>query len=148
MYLDLQQNQSRLETVAEKLEKLNPERVGELDESKNAFLAFKSDIGERIRAATCMRNLIEHYRGDLFEFARKWPRENMTWGEMASRLATNSPSSVAISLLNDREKEWGELHDQLSEVVHKQKSGESIDLESLWVKIVDHLYIVLGLIKF
>ena len=147
-FYEIIQNQSRLEIVTEKLEVLNPERVVELNDSINAFLAFKSDIGERVRAATCMRNLIEHYRGDLFARARKWPRENIKWNKMALRLANNNTSGVAIDTLLNQEREWKNLHDQLSKIVHKQKPGEFIDLESLWVKLVDHLFIVLGLIDF
>jgi hypothetical protein len=147
-YYELQVKQSRKDIVREKLQLLNPKQVIELDESADAYLISKNDANERTKAATCMRNLLEHFKGDLFSCARNWPKENMTWEKMSSRLSIESTSKVEFETFNNQEREWGELHSQLSAVLKKQASSELINLESLWVKLIDHLYVVLGLIDF
>ena len=147
-YYELQKKQSRFDVVREKIQLLDPNRVKELDESANAYLTSKNDASERVKAGTCMRNVLEHYKGDLFVYARKWPKENMTWKKMCSRLVINSPSGVEFETLLIQEREWSKLHSQLSTVLKKQRPSVMLNLESLWVKLIDHLYIVLGLIDF
>lgn len=143
-YRHIQEKQSRFENVIQKMQILNPDRIEELRKAKKLFSNAIANIEERIAAGTAMRNLIEHFKGDLFEMARKHDRENMTWRRMAERLALGD---FELDELINQETIWNSLHARLSSVLKNQKSGMSDNLEDIWTNLMDHVFTILGIIK-
>ncbi len=146
-YRKIQEKQSRFEKVNQYLKKINADRIDELETSRNVYLATIAGVGKKIAAGIAMRNLLEHFKGDLFEKARLWPKENMTWKLMAGRLTVNGDESFDYEALIRQKSVWTSLHNVLSDVAKNKKQGKDIDLESVWVKLIDHLFIVLGIIN-
>jgi hypothetical protein len=49
---------------------------------------------ESVSSAITMRNVLDHYKGKLFEVARNQAKENMTWRLMVNRLCIQSEGTV------------------------------------------------------
>lgn len=142
-YEELQRVQKRFEEVRERMRKLLPMKVTQLELAHQAYYTAKSGTGERTAAALEMRTLLNQVQGELFQKARSKPKENMTWETMAERL---QPDPAPRSLLRAQEQTRSELVDELSRIT-KQREGISIrDLNIVWMRWLDHLYIVLGLV--
>jgi len=118
-----------------------------LETARQEYAAAISDIGERIAAGIAMRNVLEHYKGDLFVRARNHLGENMTWERMAERLTFGKVGGIEHKELINQEVEWNLLQRRLSDVAKGQKHGLVVDLQDIWTKLVDHLFTVLGIIK-
>ena len=146
-YRQMQEKQSRFDKVKTKLHTFNSDREDELDLAQRAYSAAVTDVGERCTAGITMRNLLEHFKGDLFEKAKQRPIENMTWEKMAKRLAINGTGSIEHSELIKQKVEWSSLHCRLSEVAKGQKHGLVADIEDIWTKLIDHLFTILGIIN-
>lgn len=146
-YRQIQEKQARFEKVKGFLQRLNPDRVEELETARKSYLTAVADVGESIAAGIAMRNLLEHFKGDLFEKARQRPKENITWERMADMLAINGVGSIEHSVLIKQKLEWSLLQHRLSDVAKGQKHGLVADLENIWVKLTDHLFTVLGIVE-
>ncbi|MBX3002722.1 MAG: hypothetical protein KF828_02125 [Anaerolineales bacterium] len=145
-YRELQAKQSRYEQVRELLGKFKTDRVKELDTAYQAYKSAIADVGERVAAGISIRNLHEHFKGDLYEKARIQRRENMTWERMAIRLARGGEGSAEHTELLNQNHNWESLQTRLTEVAKGQKSGIVADLDDIWTKFLDYMFIVLGLI--
>ncbi len=142
-YEELQRVQKRFEEVRDRMRKVLPMKVIQLELAYQTYYAAKSGIGERTAAALEMRTLLDQVQGELFQKAQRNPRENMTWETMAERL---QPDLVPSNLLKAQKQTRSDLVDELS-VIAKQREGISTrDLNVVWTRWLDHLYIVLGLL--
>ncbi len=147
-YNRLQESQGRPIRVRELLEKLNSQStLKRFDEAFAAYKTYKSDPRENISAANAMRNLIYGVKGDLFDRARKWPNENMTWSTMSSRIAINGDRGQEHITLDNQKRAKASLIARLSDVIHDQKGGSITDLNNIWVELLDFIFSVLGLIS-
>jgi len=147
-YRELQEKQKRIEKVKQKLNNLNPDRIKELEQAYQEYSEAKSNEDKRISAGIAMRNVLEHFKGDLYELARNHHGENMTWERMAEILSIGGVGSIEHKALKNQEEEWRSLERRLSGVAKGQKLGLIADLDDIWTRLLDHLYIVLGLTGF
>jgi hypothetical protein len=147
-YNQLQESQERPMRVRELLDKLNsPSTLERFDDAFAAYKIYKSDPKEKISAANMMRNLIDGVKGDLFDRARHWPKENMTWTTMSSRIAINGDRGQEHVTLDNQKRVKASLYARLSDVVHDQERGSITDLNNIWIEILDYIFSVLGLIN-
>lgn len=146
-YRDIQEKQLRFEKTQQRLQILSTDGVIELEKAQQAYSAAAAEIGERVAAGIAMRNMLEHFKGDLWEKARNNPRENMTWEKMAERLTVGDSGGIEHQELLDQEREWKSLHSRLTEVAKDQKKGLVVDLDDIWTRLIDHLFTILGIIK-
>ncbi|MHA1280274.1 MAG: hypothetical protein ACTSQ8_24130 [Candidatus Helarchaeota archaeon] len=147
IYRDMQEKQTRFEKINNHLQQLNSDRIDEFISAREAYLAMKADVGNREAAGIAMRNVLEHFKGDLFELARKHEKENMTWDQMSKRLAKNGVGSIEHSELLRQKQKWGSLHIRLSEVAKGQKNGLVADLDDIYTMLLDHMFTILGVIN-
>jgi hypothetical protein len=147
LYKEIQETQTRFDKIKRQLGSLSVNRVKELDVAQKSYAAAISDLGERVTAGITMRNLLEHFKGDLFEKARNRPRENMTWQRMTERMSIGQVGEIEYQELINQERKWNSLQQRLSEVAKGQRHGLVADLEDIWTKLTDHLFTVLGIIK-
>lgn len=146
-YRDIQEKQTRYEKVAEFLATFSPDRVMELETAYKAYKSAISTAGDRITAGIAMRNLLEHFKGDLFAKARIQPKENMKWETMAVRMARGGDGSVEHRELAKQETDWNSLQTRLSDVAKGQSAGLVADLDNIWTSLLDHLFTILGIVK-
>jgi hypothetical protein len=146
-YRSLQEKHGRSEKVRNLIQSLdNDNTLERFERAINAWTAVKSGTGERAAVATEMRTLLDGVKGVLFEKARAYQGENMTWEEMAKRLSKESETWAEEQALIEQNVKRSILLDKLSTVL-KDREGETLaDLDDLCTMVLDHLYIVLQLI--
>ncbi len=148
-YRELQAAQTRPKTVRDLLKKLNnPQTLQRFDRASNAYLAARSGTGERTAAALEMRNLLDGVQGDLFEKARRWPREDMTWNKMAKKLSKGKNGGTEQQELINQEARRTSLINRLSTILKDREGGFLKALDNVWTQLLDHIYVVLSLIGF
>lgn len=148
-YRDLLERHSRPQTVRDLLAKLrNPQTLQRFDRAFQAYMVAKSGVGKRTTAAAEMRTLLDGIKGDMFEIARRSPNENMTWGILAKRLSKGSNDGPEYQELIDQGIERSRLISRLSDVLKDREGGAITDLDNVWTLLLDHIFIVLGLIDF
>jgi hypothetical protein len=147
-YQKMQQAHDRPNVVRGQLEKLNDANLLErLDRASIAHANLKTGLAERTSAGSEMRNLLYGLRGVLFERARQLVKENMTWKTMAQRLADGVQGGFEEQTLITQETMFNSLISRLSDVAKDREGGSITDLDDIWTQVLDHIYIVLGLIK-
>lgn len=147
-YQEIQIAQERPTAVRDLLTKLNSEQLLQrFDRASNAYSLAKSGSGERTAAAAEMRTLLDGLQGELFKKARKQPRENMTWTEMAKRMTKGEYGGIEHQELLQQDVNRGSLVSQLSTVLKDRDSRSTILLDNLWSQLLDHIFVVIGLLK-
>ena len=148
-YQNIQQTQDRQSLVKQMIEKLgNPNTIERFDRAVHVYSTYKSGIGERTSAANTIRNLVAGVQGTLFEKARKQPRENMTWGKMGSRLARIVPDSENYPEFIRQNAVRTRLISSLSDIVKDREGGAATNLDFVWTRVLDHLFVTLSLLGF
>lgn len=143
LYHDIQISQERPRAVRDLITKLNnPQTIQRFDRAQNVYNAARIGTGSRTGAATDMRTLLDGIQGDLFDRARKHKKENMTWGEMASRLAKGDQEKQE---LEGQENVRSSLISRLSTILKDREGGSVSNLENVWTQVLDHIYVTLSL---
>jgi hypothetical protein len=141
-YQRIQDSQSRHIKVRSLLQPFNREELLQaFDSAYKAYIAAKSGTMNDSAAASEIRTFLYKLKGELFEVARRMPRENMTWSRMSHRLAKGNSEE---GILAARHKFELILEDQLSNLL-KLREGERNDtLGNIWPRVLDHVYIILN----
>lgn len=147
-YHEIQNAHNRPNQIRELIIRLSAAgSLDRFDRAHQAYMTYKSQTGSRSAAAMEMRTLLDGIKGDLFERARKWPKENMTWEYMSSRLAVRSERKAAEQELRKQGYVHSSLINRLSEVGKDREGGSLTNIDHIWTELLDHLYSVLGLVK-
>lgn len=146
-YRELEEQYKRHEEVFQLLQEHNfKDSISRFNDAFEMYNLYKNDFTNSSSAANEIRNLINGIKGDLFEKARKREKENMTWSTMAQRLAKSGPNSNECNEIKNQEGEQSDLIDLLSRILKKREGIHTIDLDTIWIRTLDHIYIVLNLI--
>ena len=111
-----------------------------------AYFAYKGKTGDKTAAGNEIRNLLLGLGGELFERARKWTKENMTWKLMSPRLAIGGGRSHQHITLENQGKTRSALLKRLAEVLKDREGGSVTDLNAIWTETLDHIYTVIRLV--
>jgi len=144
-YLSLQNQLDRESEVLNLLNELNPTLMEEFKQASNDIKKCLANTISQTNAGIAMRNVLEHFKGELFELARKHPREQkLNWTEIADRL-------VEPGALRDRfklqEEQWNSLQQRLSRLAKGHITMDNLELKSIFVKLIDHIFITLSLVQ-
>jgi hypothetical protein len=143
-YEDIQKLSERRTKVRDLLLTLNPARANEFDIAVKNYEEAIGGWREPESAEIAIRNVLEHYKGDLLEKAKQ-KEQKVSWATMADRLSAEPMGTPAHQQLIDQEKIWNELHSTLTKIA--KRLNVSADLIAVHTKFLDHLFIVLSLIK-
>lgn len=144
-YEALQESQSKHDEVRKLLLKLGPEQASEFDEAIESYRLATQGLKSRSDAANDMRNVLNHYKGELRAKATPrsiHPREH--WPTIAKKLSVGGVDSVAYHEILAQEDRWKSLTKRLSDIVHENPSSSNLSLTALYTEFLDHLYIVLS----
>lgn len=148
-YDDLQVIQLRPQFTRSLVTKLNNTNTLErFDRAQKAYLQAKSGINAPTQAANEIRNLLYGIKGNLLELARKIPKENITWQEMARRISKPGPKDVPYQELAAQETVYTSLVNDLSPTAKDWKQVSLTELNQTWTQVIDFIYTVLGLVNF
>jgi len=142
-YLFLQFRFKREGEVLEILNKFCPSLGKEFELASNDFRKFLAGTGNRTSAGIAMRNVLERFKGELFDHARKHLREQkLGWNEIADRLMDQGTSRDRFKRQGER---WNSLQQRLSKLAKGRIGMDKEEVKSIFVELVDHLYITLTL---
>ncbi len=121
-----------------------PDLIEEFDNMTDKIAQSEISSGvEDVSAGIAMRNLLDHYKGKIYEAARHNPKENMTWEKMVGRLSTFSPGTIAYNALLSEEATWSKIKSSLSDIAKNRTRGS---ISMLNIILLTHLFTVLSLI--
>lgn len=140
-YQALQKRQNRTASVRNLIKKLESKNtLDRFDRANETISNYKLGVSSRTSAANEARNLLYGIKGDLFQFARSWEDENMTWEEMAKRLGASEFDQKKLV----REKSnHSTLVNRLSAISKDRERGFYTNLNYIWTQSLDHLYVAL-----
>jgi hypothetical protein len=148
-YQQLQAAQQRPEEVNWKMAKFcSQNTLDRFNTAKNDYLSAKCGAVPRRQVALGIRNLLDGLKGELFQMARLTPNENMTWERMAQRLCKGSTAGAEEQELVRHNEVRSTIMSHLSDILKDREPSSKTDLDHLWTETLDHIYAVLGLIKF
>jgi hypothetical protein len=143
-YEILQNQLGRQQEVRSLLHNLNPKLGLEFDDAVSGYRAVLAGTSSQPKAGIALRNVMEHYKGELMNLARQRPKEQkITWEDMSHRLVDNV--GVARKRFQQQEKGWGDLQQRLSKVAKGHIQLDESELKRVFTEVLDHLYIVLSL---
>lgn len=146
-YVELHQRQNRISTVKNMLTKLDQKLVDELELSEKELQHFKNRTSEVIVPASALRNVLQHFKGQLLLKARNTPKETPNWSIMAKRLVITGASSPEHSTLEEEGAAHSQLYDRLSRILKGDLQATSTDMENIFIEVADHFYTVLSLVR-
>lgn len=146
-YIELHEKQNRVTTVKSMLEKLDPKLFVEFELAEREFQHFKNNTAEVNIPAGALRNVLQHFKGQLFLKARNTPKETPNWAIMASRLVITGVPSPEHSTLVGEERAHSQLYDRLSRIFKGNLAATVTDIERIFVEVTDHFFTVLSLVK-
>jgi hypothetical protein len=146
-YHTIQNTFHRAATVGLLLGKLHPNLAAEFNEVE-ADVLYTTMASEGV--AIRMRNVLDHYKGELFNLALRPPREQKcTWQIMADRLCISPVGSPPHQQLSAQEDQWKQLKQRLSDAAKNTgwKNNAYVDMTAIRTTYLDHLYTVLSLVR-
>lgn len=145
LYREIQEKQERPKQVRNLMQVYcSAQTLQRFDTATQAYLSTKSGAVTRMDAANAIRNTLDGHKGDLFERARKTPKENMTWATMSQRLAKGDDEREAL-LRNETIRT--SVYSGLSETLKARSQSSTTNIDNLWTQTLDFIYAVLNLLK-
>lgn len=124
--------------VRDVVARLAPNAVSRFGAAERAASFLPLSSVEPSAAANELRNLLLGVKGEVFERARNWPSENMTWERVPERLQARGPlDEWASEQLRRQIAVHKRLNDDLSSVMKHRHSDTAMD--SLWSQVLDHV---------
>jgi hypothetical protein len=143
-YQQIQKEQNRRGEVRHLVEEVAPKALSRFDSAAESIDQFAAFTLQSTAAATAMRNLIDSIKGEIWDKARGRATGKFKWERMAERLFQKGPSlNEMLSQGDIRSK----LTDDLTDVLKERAGARVHSIEQLWMRVLDHLFVVLSLIK-
>ena len=137
---------SSADEVRSLLEALYPGRGAELEAATGRVGAIAAGASTAEAAALGLRSVLERVKGDLFEKARRWPREDMKWETMAERLVRPEAGPLGARRLQEQRVVRAKIVSRLSDIAKGRTASCSLDVEDIMATALDHLLATLHLI--
>lgn len=145
-YQEIQSAHDRPNEVRNLLAKLpNQNTLERLDRAEKSYMQFKAGNGEKTSAAMEMRTFLDGLSGELFQVARKWETENMTWERMAERLSRGDTAGIEYNEMIRQKGVHSSLIKRLSEIGKDRESNSAVNLNHIWTELLDHVFTILSI---
>jgi len=146
-YQNIQRKYNTLEDIDCRLQELGFSGTYErLETAYHTFSLYKAGTVKKSAAAMEIRTYLDGLKGDLFQQVRKWENENMTWEEMANRVANRDETSDKFKIMQLQGEIRRKIISKLSDIGKNRESSSLIKLEDVWSQTLDHSYSILKLL--
>gem|GEM_PF-2777682 len=149
-YLIFQERYNKSDEIRRMLSSLpkGEETIERFNRAEKAYKNFKGGIGERTSAASEMRTYLWGVNGCLEEGAKDWKNENRpSWEKMAQRYVGGPEYRKEYLQFLDEKRINEELVRELSEILKDREKEREIDINSIWIKLLDHSIVLLSITK-
>lgn len=106
----------------------------------HTFDLYKSGAVRKSAAAMEIRTFLDGLKGELFQRVRKWDNENMTWEEMANRVADRDERSEKYRIMIFQGEIRKKIISKLSAIGKNREGSPTIKLDDIWSQTLDHTY--------
>jgi ribosome-binding ATPase YchF (GTP1/OBG family) len=145
-YETLQSLLGREQEVRKLLKNLSPKLEDEFNSAVDEYRATLASTSKQANVGIALRNVIEHYKGEIMNLARRYPNEQkLTWEEMANRIVNDF--GFARQRFRQQGVKWDNLQQRLTKIAKGYIQLEENELRGVYTEFIDHLYIVLSLIN-
>lgn len=138
----IQKEMGLLDELRTHLLALDTTLIDELDVVEASSRDPVTGPGKTAAAAIAMRNLLEHWKGRLWQKARSPAEQKFDWAVMTSRLAKAVPGTYDHQLILEQERTHDNLHDRLSRLAKNVDSTTEEGLLSLRLEVITHMHAV------
>ncbi len=149
-YIHIQEQHSHVEKISEKIKNIFSGREVEFLEAEHLYLQAHAEVLTSKAGATAMRNVLEHFQGDLLNLARRFPGEQIKkseqWRSISDRLATGGAGSLEHTLLMGKEIDQRDLFVRLTKVVKNLTTNPLPELRLIHARWIEHLFTTLNLL--
>jgi len=145
-YNDIIRELNLCDKIRDRISKIDQKLIGEFNKMENDYYSVGNNSDRTVSAGISMRNVLEHYKGILFEKARNKNEQKIKWSTMVERLAKDPKGSIFYNQLLDQEEEWKRIHKELTDYA-KNKSNDISQLQEIWFRLLIHLAVVLLLVN-
>jgi hypothetical protein len=149
-YAELSKKYEQQTDVRSLLQRLNPKLADEFDFLIQNIASPASGFQRSQNSANSMRNLLAHYKGDLWSKARNHSEQRARWALIMDRLCKFPNGSPEFRLLIRQEGVWNDLHSSLTNLTKniKTKNTAPTDIDLLYARFLDHVQQVLALLSY
>ncbi len=116
---------------------------------ENSYFTSKPGPQKDVNASIAMRNILEHYKGRLWQKVKRTGDKRFQWEIFVARLSAQPVGSFDYNILLKQCEIYKKLHDKLTEMAkHNKKYGTvNYDINELHSEFLTHIYTFLSLIK-
>ena len=133
--------------IKQQLGDINIDLVNDFELMESNYYNSISNLEKKVNFGISMRNLLEHYKGQLFSIAMKKYEQKIKWIDMVDRLCSFEKDSFEYNLLLKEENNWKVLHSKLSDLLKNKIDCTENQLEIERINLLSHIFTVLSLIK-
>lgn len=150
-YMQLQAKHNKPNEIIESFKKISTKLAREFEQANQSYMKANSGVLQTNEAAIGMRNVLEHFVGELLELARKVENRQVKnkeqqWLFISEKLATGGVGSSEYKLLKQKYKNHKEIHKELTGISKSLVNSSLLKLRVTHTKWVDHLFTSLKLI--
>jgi hypothetical protein len=146
-YQDIQNNQNRNAEVRKIIStKLSQNVLERFDRANASMEKYKSGLRERTATAMEFRTLLDGIKGDLIAMGKRSQKEDINWDIMVERVFSSDKQSTNYIELIRQGKLRSSLIESLSRIGKDREGSMTLELENLWIQILDHIFTILSLL--
>lgn len=150
-YMQLQAKHNKPNEIIESFKKISTKLAREFEQANQSYMKANSRVLQTNEAAIGMRNVLEHFVGELLELARKVENRQVKnkeqqWLFISEKLATGRVGSSEYKLLKQKYKNHKEIHKELTDISKNLVNSSLLKLRVTHTKWVGHLFTSLKLI--
>ncbi len=151
-YMKIQSRQNKVQEIENTLKKIRDSLATEFRDANSTYIKADAEVVLSKDAANSMRNVLNHFEGNLVELARSHPGENVKnsdkWLFIANRLATGGSTSNEYTLLSQKGRDHRQIQVDLTDITKNTSTSPLGKLRIVHTQWLDHLYTSLKLIDF
>ncbi len=145
-YNDIIRELNLCDKIKERIIRLNQKLLDEFNKMEDDYYSVGDNSEKTVSAGISMRNVLERYKGVLFEKARNKNEQKIKWSTMVERLTKHPTGSLFYNQLLDQEEEWKLIHKELTYYA-KNKKNDISQLQEIWFRLLIHFSVVLLLVN-
>lgn len=151
-YMKIQSRQNKVQEIENTLKKIKDSLATEFRDANSTYIKADAEVIYPKDAANSMRNVLNHFEGNLIELARFHPGENIKnsdkWQFIANRLATGGNNGNEYALLSLKGRDQRQIQVDLTDITKNTSTNPLEKLRIVHAQWLDHLYTSLKFIDF
>jgi len=149
-YSDIYESDALLSNISDKVKLIDSTLNSELDQVKNCYYQWKSDLKSNSDLAKDARTFLEHFKGTINKLRVPmvdWGKVDIpekSWPKMVDKISKNGSENKRAFMKQQKISE--DIWKELTPIMKKTIVVDKVTMDSLFKRCIEHLYAVLNLI--